>query len=746
MFKYNLLLVVLLHVFAIYTQEFKGVVKDAHTNEVIPFSKINLFDFDISTLTDVNGSFSFNIKLPEIVRVKVSNTNYQTVIKTVNTSTFAEIFLEYSHLELDEIVISTGKNDQLRNSVTPIEIKKLSELKMIPTSNLGEALNNVTGVYVSTTGNGISKPVIRGLQGNQVVTYLNGIRIENQQWGGDHGMGMNDLGLDQVEIIKGPASLQFGGDALGGVIYLSDENYTKQNTKELAFQTQFETNTLGTNNRIEYKKAHKNFRYNLAGLVSNHADYRLSNGKFAGNSRFSEQAFKGALSFNKNKWVSHLRYNFSNNHFGIPGHTHDTSIVFEKFQYLTQKRNFATPVQVIRNHFTSSETKYFYKKGEVNFILGFTLNSLSEFEEKITIPAIKMKLSNYLYHIKLRHDFTSKLSLLSGFQGMYQRTINDKEALEFLIPNGNTLDNGLYSILNYKHNKWNFQGGVRYDTRLLKSTENFKGSPTIDRSFYSLNYSLGTVHNSKNTTFRVNFSNAYRAPHFNELLSNGVHHGSLRYELGNANLKAEQANQIDVLFDYHNEHISVIINPFYTYFQNYIYIEPLDSFASGYTFFEYQQEKTTQIYGLDFGIHYHPHFAHFLHLESSFSTIEFLTNSNNSLPLIPQNRINTFVKLNFKMKSKLQFNQLVLQHLYYFNQNKVSTFELPSRAYHLFNLAFNFSTTNKNPIFIDLGFKNFLNENYINHLSRLKNIQLPNPGWNVYLSLKYVLKDQISNN
>ncbi len=187
MFKYNLFIVVLFHVFVIYTQEFKGIVKDAQTKEAIPFSKINLIDFDISTLADVNGNFSFNIKLPKTIKLKVSSTNYQSIITTVNSTGFVEILLEYSHLELDEIVVSTGKNDQLRNSVTPIEIKKLSELKMIPTSNLGEALNNVTGVYVSTTGNGISKPVIRGLQGNQVVTYLNGIRIENQQWGGDHG-------------------------------------------------------------------------------------------------------------------------------------------------------------------------------------------------------------------------------------------------------------------------------------------------------------------------------------------------------------------------------------------------------------------------------------------------------------------------------------------------------------------------------------------------------------------------------
>jgi iron complex outermembrane recepter protein len=444
--------------------------------------------------------------------------------------------------------------------------------------------------------------------------------------------------------------------------------------------------------------------------------------------------------------VNHFRYNFSNNRVGIPGHTHDTVINLETFQYLTQKRSFATPVQLINNHFISNETKYFLKKSELNLIFGFTNNSLTELEEKITIPAIKMNLANTLYHLKFKHNFTDKLNLLIGFQGMYQQTKNDRSAIEFLIPNGHTLDNGVYAIFNRRVARWNLQAGARYDSRNLRSTEAFKGNPSINKQFDNLNYAIGAVHNTKKTSLRINFSNAYRAPHFSELLSNGVHHGSLRYELGNQQLKAEKANQMDVLLDVHNEHLALTINPFYTFFQNFIYVEPKDSIVEGYAYFEYQQEPKVDIYGIDVGLHYHPHFAHFLHLESSFSTIQFDTPGKNTISLIPQNRINSFIKLNFSKKGVFTLNQLVLQHTYHFAQNQVSTFETPSKAYHLFNSALNFKLTKKQEYFIDLGFKNFLNESYINHLSRLKNIQLPNPGWNVYLSVKYHFTKQQSNN
>ncbi|MGV3630872.1 MAG: TonB-dependent receptor [Bacteroidota bacterium] len=725
-------------------QSFSGKIYDKTSRNPIPYASVYLVDFEIGTQSDSLGFFQFTAPLPPQVKLRVSYPLYESFQATVPVQLNATFYLEENHLELDEIVISNARGDLHKNNVNPVEVRKIDELRSIPSGNLGELLATIPGVYQSSTGNGISKPVIRGMQGMRVVTYLNGLRIENQQWGGDHGMGINDLGISTVEVIKGPASLQFGSDALGGVLYFQDDPYAGQNTQEVELQSQFESNTLGHNNRIEYKMSKSRVRFNLSGLYANHADYRLPNGKFAGNSRFSEQNIKSALGFHFKNWVTHVRYTFVNNRIGIPGHTEDSLVSYADFQFLKQSRQQTIPAQLIQNHYLSLESKYFFRRGEINLLLGETVNQLTELEDELTVPAIHMKLQNTLYQLRYKHNFTESFSLISGFQGMMQLTRNAADATEFLIPNGNTLDNGLYSIAYLSHKKWNFQAGVRYDIRGLESREVFLGNPALSRNYSNLSFSAGAVRNTEKTTVRANVSNGFRTPHFTELLSNGEHHGTLRYEIGNPDLKTENATQFDLAFEYHNEHLAFTVNPFYSLFENFIYINPVDSVAENLPVYHYEQLKQAQIAGIDLGFHYHPHFAHFLHLESSFSTLSMQGMSGENLPLAPQSRINSFVKASLKMKSKLKIEQLVLQHSYYFRQDRVVSYETISKAYNLFHFALNLKWSGKYPLWFDLGLKNFTNANYINHLSRLKNIQLPSPGFNVYCSLKFRLETSLN--
>lgn len=744
MLKFNLALLIFISGNA-FSQVFSGRVLESETKKPIPFASVYILDFEIGTQTNEKGEFEFNLKLPQKVKVKISAPFYETLFESLETDQKIDVFLSENHLELDEMVASSGQHESELKNVNSLEVRKMDELKSIPSTNLGEALATIPGVSISSTGGGISKPVIRGLQGNRVVTYLNGLRIENQQFGGDHGMGVNDLGINQVEIIKGPSSLQFGADALGGVLYFSDDNYAKQNTQEIEIQSVLESNTLGLNNRLEYKMSKKHVRFNLSSLYSNQADYKLPNGLFAGNSRFSEQNIKLALAFNQKNWITHVRYNFIKNRIGIPGHTHDSIIDVSEFKYNYQSRSQTIPAQLIQNQYLSVDSKYFFKKGELNLLLGRTLNNLIELEDKLTIPSINMNLTNSLYHLKYSYSFSQKLSILAGFQGMYQENLNDKFAEELLIPDGKTFDNGAYFISYLEHKKWNFQAGIRYDMRNLSSLKEFKGNDLLSKKYDNLNYSLGAVRNSKQTRFRLNFSNAYRTPHFSELLSNGTHHGSLRYEIGNRNSIPEIASQVDALFEYYTEHISLSINPFYNSIQNYIYVNPIDSFVGAYKVYKYEQEGNVQLFGADFGIHYHPHFAHYLHFESSYSFLKMESKQGNNLPQIPQNRINTFIKANFKMKGKIKIDQFVISHSYHFKQENIAFYETKSKAYNLVNASLKAKIETKNPFEIDFTVRNLLNEQYINHLSRLKDIELPNQGINLLLSLKWTIQSNLKN-
>ena len=721
-----------------------GSVKDASSNVAVPFANILVVEIDLGVKSNNDGLFYIQGKLPDKFTIKISAAGYETVVLSRTLENWdGKILLNSKHIELDEITVSGPQSTLQKENAIHIETKKLSELNAISNLNMGEALAQIPGVYNASTGNAIAKPVVRGLQGIRVVSLLNGLRIENQQWGGDHGIGLTDLGIGSVEIIKGPASLLYGADALGGVIYYIDEPYAPQGKSEFAFQTLNFSNTLGTMNKMSFKRSSEKSRLSLYGSYSNHADYQLPSGKFAENSRFSDYNFKMAYGKNSSNWAMQIRYTLNGSRIGIPGHTHDSIIDFAFFQSELRGRKLRIPVQIFMNNLLSVENKFFTKRGEVNLLLGQTLNRLTEFEEKNTIPGIDMFLSNSLYHLKWKYNLSERLSFVSGAQGMFQWIKNTPKGTEALLPNAFMIDNGIYSVFSLHQKKWTLQTGLRIDQRIVKSTSVFNGIDKLSRNFESINFSAGWVRSADLQTFRVNLSSGFRSPHLSELMSDGLHHGTLRYEIGDINLKNERATQMDISYELQNEHIQLFVNPFYNYIQNFISITPSDSSVDNLPVFFYKQKEMVHLYGSDFSLHYHPHFAHWLHFDASYSIIQAQENTGEFIALIPQNRLSSNIKFSFEEQSKFYVQEIVLQHQFFAQQNRIAAYESKSPSYNLLHISCNMKWNLKNPIFIGIGVKNIFNQVYIDHLSRLKNIQMPHPGRNFYVSLKMNL---ITNN
>ena len=239
---------------------------------------------------------------------------------------------------------------------------------------------------------------------------------------------------------------------------------------------------------------------------------------------------------------------------------------------------------------------------------------------------------------------------------------------------------------------------------------------------------------SKTITARLNASTGFRPPHISELLADGVHHATMQYLIGDSNFESERANQIDFYLGTHLDHLEFVFNPFINQISNYIYKNPTGNIdtASGLDIF--RMEQTDAVFsGGDIAIHYHPHIAHWLHLESNFS----LLSTNNNLPFIPQNRLNNIVKVDFKNKKGI--NSLSAQYVHFFAQNNVANYEDPSDAYQLINFSCNGTIPGKNKIDYSIGINNLLNTRYIDHLSRLKTYEIPNPGRNIYVKLSLTI-------
>ena len=727
-------------------QTLKGKIVEQKTQEPIAYATVFLLDLQIGVLTDQDGFFEYANQLPRETKLKVTAFGFETQIIRIALPLEESLVIELNemYLELNEITVSTTTGTIQKYSTTNIESKSIKEITQLPTSTLGEAISNIPSVYQTTNGVGISKPVIRGLSGTRVVTYLNGLRIENQQWAGDHGMGVTENGIGSLEVIKGPSSLLYGAAALGGVIYFMDEPYAQHNHFESFVESRFESNSLGTKNYIGLKWAKNNLRVNVFGNFSNQADFKLPNGKFAKNSRFEEQNFKTSIGYNKKNWVLNIRYNYLNNRIGLPGHTHDTLVVPETFQTVISSRENAIPVQLISNLYTLIENIFYFKNSDLKIWLGNTYNRLQEYEEKVTIPGLDNVLWNNTYNIRYKKNLTEKTNFILGAQGMAQNNRNGLKALDRLLPDANIIDNGIYSLVHTEWKKWELQTGIRVDNRTINTLQEFKGNALFSNSYSGINYSAGASKIFKKYLFRINASSGFRPPHLSELMSNGFHHGALRYEIGDINLKSETATQIDITTEYSADHLRLIFNPFYQRIQNYIFIEPTNLSVDNLPLFYYKQTPFAELYGGDFGIHFHPHFAHKLHFEQNVSYIFAQDQLQNPLPLIPQTRFNSTLRFEINNKGKIEIENIAFQHLYFLDQTRVVAFETPSIGYQIVNLATNIKINFKNPMYIKIGIKNLFNQEYIDHLSRLKNIGLPNPGRNFFIGVRLNMNKKIT--
>jgi iron complex outermembrane receptor protein len=724
-----------------YGQSFKGIILDFDTKLPVPNVEVYFIDFKTSAITDETGNFEFSVNKTNKIRLILSLIGYDSMDEVIDFELMNEkiFYLIKSHTNLEEVIVSGFLGKLQGDNTIIVEHKKMSELQQTLPLTLMEAVSEIPGVNQTTTGGGIGKPVIRGLSGNRIVTYAQGIRIENQQWGDEHGLGVGEVGIESVEVIKGPASLLYGSDAIGGVLYFIDERYASQNSIEGFLETKFLSNTLGSINNAGLKVNKGKLKLNVFGSFSTQADYQIPNFNRVFNTRFNESNIKISLGFNTKNWISNIRYSFLQNNFGI--------IEDAAYSKSTDK-GLVLPLQSINNQNFSFENTLFTGKSKLNLTLGYTSNYRKEFEDEVDHHALGLKLNTLSYNLKWDSPVLyKKLDFVIGSQGMYQTNLNNGE--EVLIPDATTIDVGTFMLANLNFNKLKLQGGVRVDFRGVNTKEMHIEHhhesedeeeemiiPAFNSDFRGATFSGGAVYRIKNVKLRANVSSGFRAPNSTELLSNGVHHGTNRYIKGDDNLINENAIQIDFSFNYQSEHFEFSANPFYNAIQNYIFLSPTVLIIEESTVFQYVQTNSF-LYGGEIGLHYHPHKIHWLHLESSMSTVMAEDREGNTLPLVPQTKLSSTIKSEFSNTNIFQIKSMFVQHIYKFNQNRIGAFETSSVDYSLINIGLNLEIkTKKIPITVTTSIKNVLNVSYVDHLSQLKVLEIPNQGISFNLGLK----------
>lgn len=729
-----------------------GNISDQNNNP-LPGVEVYIEQLHIGTTTDEKGYFQLS-KIPSGTSYIIfSYIGFKTLTKTIKLpeeNTVLNLQLSESVFHMDEVIVSSPFEKIQSENVMKVEYKSIKSLEKIGAPTLIEGLTSIPGVSQISTGTGIGKPVIRGLSGNRVLVYTQGVRLENQQFGGEHGLGLNQAGIESVEVIKGPASLLYGSDALGGVLYFNPERFALNKETNIDFSQNFYSNTLGSNSSLGYKTSKNDFKFVLRGTYNTHSDYKIPNGDRVTNTRFNEKDFKTGLGYNSDNFVTELRYNFTNSEIGIT----------EGIEDQTTDKTPALPYQEIDNHIFSLHNHFFLNNSKIDINLGYVYNNRKEFEdehegeegldqaldgahEEHAEAALNLKLKTFTYEAKYHFPKVHKFESILGIQGLSQDNKNFGE--EILIPDATTNDFGIFTtgLFNWNENN-SLQGGIRFDYRNLETQEHIVMHEdeehvfeAIDREYHNFTASLGyKTLLFKNVISRLNLATGYRAPNLAELTSNGVHHGTNRFEVGNSDLKSEQNFQTDLSLEFRSEHFEIFANGFYNKINNYIFLQPTGEIEDDAPVFNYVQSDAS-LYGGEFGIHFHPHPLDWLHVESSFETVTGKQSNDAYLPLIPANKWSNILRTEFNGNDK--FNEIftALRLESFFEQDKVGQFETPTDGYHLLNFnaggTLNFNKTN---LVINLSVNNIFNEKYISHLSALKVDQIPNPGTNFVLGLK----------
>jgi iron complex outermembrane receptor protein len=380
-------------------------------------------------------------------------------------------------------------------------------------------------------------------------------------------------------------------------------------------------------------------------------------------------------------------------------------------------------------------TANFYRdKSDVLLMYGATLNRLIEFDEKVSIPSLSMFLLNHLAQMRWQRKWNKTTKLTAGLQAMTQDNANALNASDTLIPNAQSVDVGGYVSVNHEHKKWNLQAGIRYDRRTIFGID-IPHQKNI--SFNGLNGSVGVVRSSDKFVWRTSLSTGFRAPHLTELFSNGYHHGALRYEVGDAALVPEKASQLDATLEWNQAHGAFVFNPFVSLIQDYIYLTPMGTLFDGIPGYRYVQNNQVLFSGVDLSYHVHPHFAHGLHWEVSLSYLHVSALGDSSVSMIPQPRMQNVLRYEFDVKNLVRLKEVNVQSTLMGPQNNVAYLESSSKGYHVLDFSLVFAFGKSDQFTVKGGGRNVLNSTYIDHLSRLKNIQMPFPGRNFFFGVGY---------
>ena len=714
----------------------EGKVTDA-VNEPLIGATVFLPGLNKGTVTNQAGEYLI-INIPNgKIKIQFSFVGYNTEIKSIEISkpeNKVNALLTIAIIESQEVVITGGYVSSQHENAVKIDVLKSKDIALSGTPNFMELLTQVPGVDMIAKGQGVSKPVIRGLSMNDILVMNNGVRIENYQFSENHPLGIDDNDVERVEIIKGPASLLYGSDAIGGVINFIKDKPAPTGKILGDYRMQLHSNTLGMNNSLGLKGTSKNLFGGFRFGHKTHADYLQGGGDYVPNSRFNEMTFNANTGYSGKIGTFKVFYDYFKQDLGM-------TVPPVKQLITEQGRKNEIWFQDLEHQLVSSQNSLYLGRLKWDINAAYQ-NALRKLQTTLDVPFIEMNLNTITYESKLYLPSNEKSEYIIGLQGMSQNNRNLNNRVSQFLPDANINNIGFLGMAQYTFlKKLKLQGGLRFDMYKTETfalgTEGTSGYlAPVNKDYSNVNGSFGATYQPiERIMLRANFAKGYRVPNLSELTSNGMHGN--RYEIGNGNLSPENSFETDISMHYHGEFLSFDLAGFYNQINDFIFSSPtIDTTSAGVGIYRFSQTNAS-LYGGEAGIHFHPKSLPWLHIEGTYSSVIGKQENGNYLPFIPTNKVRYEIQAERKKLGFLNKPNIKISALTALLQDNPSPHETVTDGYTLVNIsAYSEIVVSKQALIFGVSVNNLFDTQYYDHLSTLKPLNYCNQGRNISLSLK----------
>ncbi len=729
--KYSIIfLFVFLCFSALAQNELTGKITNSKDSSVLPGVTVYIPDLKLGATTDADGKYTIK-NIPKGTFLAVASfMGYASQTKEIEIKETAAIdfSLEESGTSLSEVVVTgVSSATELRSNPVPISIINQKDFLQNSATNIIDAIASVSpGVNQMTLGPNISKPIIRGLGYNRIVTVNDGVRQEGQQWFDEFGIEIDEYSVNKVEILKGPASLSYGSDAMAGVINMIAAPPLPEGEIRGKILSNYQTNNGLFAESFNLAGNQKGFIWDVRYTNKMAHDYQNKFDGYVANSAYSESNAKALVGINRNWGYSHLTLSSFDLKMGVIEGARDTtkgsptagnflqhfpvagpgdSMGIAPATSFKKYNNFPVIHQHIQHYKAVLDNSFALGSGRLNFRLGFQQNMRQEANDLTQGDTY----NNYFFLRTLNYDLRyifperNHFEMSVGVNGMKQNSQNLGTA--FVIPEYSIFDIGGFAIAKKTYKKFSVSGGLRYDTRLLQGKDMWVDSsgkrlsgPDVNginnftaytSNFSGLSGSFGATYDITKIFYaKLNISRGYRAPTAAESGANGIHDGTPFYEIGDHKLKAESSMQYDLSLGANSKDVWFEVTGFVNNINNYIFAEKLHSVFGGDSMrsdpalasvdttqtFKYVQGNAV-LTGGEAVLNIRPRNIKWLNFDNSFSFVNAIQknqpDSTKYLPYTPPPKLRSELKFIYTKGKAIKNAYVKVGMDYYFEQNKI---------------------------------------------------------------------------